>query len=185
MDRIVLVDMIQKAKDRVEFRDSLRISDKYINWLERFTQKNGGFDTLMLMHDADKYSEYDKKNIENLETLYQVVDEFAIKNFIAPIETEFGQFYSIKHNDKGFYIGVDGGQGTSFYCTGLTEVEEDALNYSDVVQNIKLPETMRKEQELADLSLIIDRLFYEDKVPVNVIEERVNSVFQKIKKKEQ
>lgn len=181
MDRLI-ANMMEKAKRKVKFRDNLRISNDYINWLEKFTSKTGGFDTLALVYNADKFSETDRENIENLETLYEVIDEFAKKNYITSIKTELGNFYSIKHNDNGFYIGADWGQGVSFYCTRLDEVEEDALNYDDVVYNDKLPETMRKEQRLEELSLMIDKLFNEDKFPISVIENKANEAIQKIKK---
>jgi hypothetical protein len=182
MDRLILEKMMKKAKAKVDFRDELRESDRYIKWLEKFTAKNGGFDTLALTYNADKYSEYDRKNIENIETLYEVITEFAEKNYITPISTDLGNFYSIRHNDNGFYIGSDWGQGVSFYCTRLDEVEDNALNYDDVVHNGKLPETMKKEQRLEELTLMIDKLFNEDNIPIKVIEDKTNEAFQKIKK---
>ena len=182
MDRIILEKMMARAKAKVDFRDNLRVSDDYINWLEKFTVKNGGFSTMVLTYNANKYNDTDRENIENIETLYEVISEFAEKNYISPVEVELGNYFPVKHGDNCFYIGADFGQGTSFYCTRLDEVEEDALNYKDVVQNIKLPATMRKEQSLEELSLMIDRLFNEDKIPVSVIEEKTNEAFQKIKK---
>lgn len=182
MDRLVLANMMEKAKRKVEFRDNLRINDSYINWLEKFTSRTGGFDTLVLTYNADEFNEVDRENIENLETLYEVITEFAEKNYITPIDTDLGHFYSIKHNSNCFYIGADWGQGVSFYCTRLDEVEEGALDYKDVVQNIKLPDTMKKDQRLEELSLMIDRLFNEDNIPIEVIENKTNEAFQKIKK---
>ena len=182
MDRRVLGKMMARAKRKVEFRDNLRISDDYINWLEKFTAKNGGFDTMVLTYSADKYNDADRENIENIETLYEVISEFAEKNYISPVEVDLGNYFSVKHGDNCFYIGADFGQGVSFYCTRLDELEEDALNYKDAVQNIKLPDTMRKEQRLEELSLMIDRLFNEDNIPASVIEEKTNEAFQKIKK---
>ena len=182
MNRVVLGEMMARAKKKIDFRDNLRVSDDYINWLEKFTSKNGGFDTLVLTYNADKYSEFDRENIENLETLYEVISEFAEKNYKVPVDTDLGNFYSIRHNDNGFYIGADWGQGVSFYCTRLDEVEEGALNYDDIVHNGKLPETMKKEQRLEELSLMIDKLFNEDNIPLEVIENKTNEAFQKIKK---
>ena len=182
MDRLILEKMMEKAQRKVKFRDNLRVSSDYINWLEKFTSKTGGFDTLVLTYNADKFNETDRENIENLETLYEVIGEFAEKNYIIPIKTELGNYYSIKHNDNGFYMAADWGQGVSFYCTRLDEIEEDALNYNDVVYNYKLPETMRKEQRLEELSLMIDKLFNEDNIPIEVIENKTSEAFQKIKK---
>ena len=182
MNRRVLEEMMARAKRKIEFRDNLRINDDYINWLEKFTSINGGFDTMLLIYNADKYSDFDRENIENIETLYEVIVEFAEKNYITPISTELGNYYSVKHDDNGFYIGADWGQGVSFYCTRLDEVEEDAINYKDAVKNIKLPDTMRKEQRLEELSLMIDRLFNDDNIPIEVIESKTNEAFQKIKK---
>ena len=41
---------------------------------------------------------------------------------------------------------------------------------------------MRKEQRLEELSLMIDKLFNEDNIPLEVIENKTNEAFQKIKK---
>ena len=186
MDRTVLAkrmeEQIIKTKRNVYFRDKLRVSDDYIKWLEKFTEKNGGFDTLSLTYNADKYNYRDRENMEDLEILYEVISEFAEKNYFVPVDTELGNFYSIRHNDNGFYIGADWGQGTSFYCTRLDEVEEGALDYDDIVHNDKLPETMMKDQRLEELSLMIDRLYNEDNIPIKVIEGKTSEAFQKIKK---
>lgn len=185
MDRKILEKMMAKAKRKTDFRDSLRVNDNYIKWLEKFTSKNGGFDTLVLTYNGDKYSEEERDNIEQIETLYEVISEFAEKNYITPVNTELGNYYPIKHNDNYFYVGADWGQGASFYCTRLEDAEESALNYIDVIHNIKLPETMRKEARLEELSRIIDSLFYDDNLPVDVIENQTNEAFQKIRNKEQ
>lgn len=186
MERTILEEKMKeeliKAKRKVYFRDSLRTNDRYINWLENFTIKTGGFDTLALVYNADKYNYRDKENIEDLEILYEAISEFAEQNYIQPFQTEFGNFYSIKHNNSGFYIGIDGGQGVSFYCTRLDGVEENALDYYDIVHNVKLPDTFRKEQKLEQLASIIDELLNEDNMPIEVIENKTNEAFQKIKK---
>ena len=185
MDRVVLEKMMAKAKSKLAFRDSLRCSSDYIDWLVKFTNNKGGFDTSVLLYKADKYSERDQDNIRNIETLYEVVSEFAKENYIVPNFVEYGYYYSIKYKDVGFYIGIDVGQGTSFYCTRLDEVEDNSLDYMDIVNNNKLPETERKERRLEELSLIIDSLFKEDHLPIELIEETAVNAIQKIKNKEQ
>ena len=182
MDRKILEGMMAKAKRKIAFRDGLRVSDYYINWLEKFTEDKGGFDTLALQYNADKYSETDRDNIEQIETLYEVISEFAEKNYLTPTAVDLGNYYVIRHNDNYFYVGADWGQGASFYCTRLDEAEDNALNYMDVVHSIKLPETVRKEVKLEELTRTIDSLFYDDKLPISVIENATNEAFQKIKK---
>ena len=182
MDRKILESMMKKAKAKVAFRDELRESDRYIKWLEKFTAKNGGFDTLLLTYNGDNYTEEEKENIEQIETLYEVICDYAQTNYLTPTPVEFGNYFSIKHGDNYFYVGADYGQGASFYCTRLVEEDENALDYKEVVHNTKLPETIEKERRLEELSRIIDRLFNEDNVPVEVIESKANEAFQKIKK---
>ena len=184
MERSILEKMMEKAKQKIDFRDSLRANTDYIDWLVNFTNMGGGFDTSVLTYDGSKFNGIDKKNIENIETLYEVINEFAEKNYLVPHLVEFGNYYSIKYNDIGFYVGVDFGQGTSFYCTRLDEVEEDAIDYKVLVHNTKLPETERKEKRLEELSLTIDRLFEEDGLPVSLIEETAVNAIQKIKDKQ-
>ena len=81
MERTILEEKMKeeliKAKRKVYFRDSLRTNDRYINWLENFAIKTGGFDTLALVYNADKYNYRDRENIEDLEILYEAISEFA------------------------------------------------------------------------------------------------------------
>lgn len=181
MGRLILEEMMRKAKAKVAFRDELRESDRYIKWLEKFTSKNGGFDTLVLTYNSDKYTEEERENIEQIETLYEVICDYAKTNYLTPVDVEFGNYFPIKHNDNYFYVGADCGQGASFYCTRLVEPEEDALDYNEVVHNAKMPETIQKERRLEELSRIIDSLFNDDKLPIEVIENKTNEAFQKIK----
>ena len=130
--------------------------------------------------DAEE-SEEERENIEQIETLYEVICDFAKTNYLTPVEVEFGNYFPIKHNDNYFYVGADCGQGASFYCTRLVEPEEDVLDYNEVVHNTKMPETIQKERRLEELSRIIDSLFNDDKLPIEVIENKTNEAFQKIK----
>ena len=181
MERSILEKMMEKAKQKIDFRDSLRANTDYIDWLVNFTNMGGGFDTSVLTYDGSKFNGIDKKNIENIETLYEVINEFAEKNYLVPHLVEFGNYYSIKYNDIGFYVGVDFGQGTSFYCTRLDEVEKDAIDYKVLVHNTKLPETESKEKKLEELSEMIIGLLTEDNVPGEVIEKKIYESFQKVK----
>lgn len=185
MERSILEKMMAKAKEKINFRDSLRENTNYIDWLVRFTSNRGGFDTSILTYEGSKFNDVDKKNMENIETLYEVINEFAEKNYLSPNLVEFGNYYPIKYNDTYFYIGVDFGQGTSFYCTRLDEVDEDAIDYKVLVHNDKLSETIRKEEKLEQLSDIIISLLTEDNIPSEVVEKTINESFEKIKVREQ
>ena len=56
------------------------------------------------------------------------------------------------------------------------------MDYYDIVHNVKLPDTFRKEQKLEQLASIIDELLNEDNMPIEVIENKTNEAFQKVKK---
>lgn len=174
----------QIAKSKAEFRSSLKKDDTYIRWLEKFTLKNGNFDTDMLTYDSDRFSDTDKENIKHIETLFEIISEFAGKNYLLPINDNLEIYYCIKYGDSTFHIGADYGQAVSFYCTKSDELEEGAISYEDIVKNEKSMDSMRKDEKLKELSKMIDTLFEQDNIPIEIIKENVEKTFQKIKNKE-
>jgi len=171
-------------EEKNKFKDTLAYSTNYIDWLEKFTEEHGSFATDSFLYKPDVLSEEDKKNVALIEALYEVTDEYADDNFIESTPTDFGNFYSIQHNGVGYFIGFDGGQGASFYCTRLEEPEKDALEYKHLMSGVKLPKTVLVEHKLEALAELIERLYEED-VPVEAIHQKADSTIQKIKVKSQ
>ena len=174
----------KKQEEKNKFKDTLAYSTNYIDWLEKFTDVHGSFATDSFLYVPEVLSEEDKKNVALLEALYEVADEYADDNFIEATPTDFGNFYSIKHNGIGYFIGFDGGQGASFYCTRLEEPEKDALEYKHLMSGVKLPDTVIAEHKLEELTELIEKL-YEENVPIEAIHQTTDTAIQKIKVKNQ
>ncbi len=175
-------DYIKRQKEREEFKKSIAYSTEYIDWLDSFTKEHGSFSTDSFLYEPEKITDEERKKVDLIEALYELTDEYADENYIMPTKTDYGAFYSIKHNGVGYFIGFDAGQGTSFYCTRLEEPEEDALEYKHLMSGVKLPSTIIIDQKLEELSELIERLDREQ-VPLEAINQKTDATIQKIRTK--
>ena len=173
--------LMESRKHKKEFVEKMSYSTEYIDWLESFTEKHGSFSTDSFLY-GDELSEEEKVNVQDVQILYEEIQDYCDSNYIVPTIADFGAFYSIKHNGIGYFIGIDTGQGTSFYCTRLDEPEEDALEFKHVMSSVKLPKTIRDEYLLEELSELIECL-YDKGVSVQAISETTENAIQKVKTK--
>ena len=173
-------ELQKRAREKYDFKENMIFSTDYIDWLESFTDEHGSFSTETFLDNPRELSQIDKKNIRLLEALYEVTDEYADNNFITPTFTDFGNFYSIKHNDVGYFIGFDSGQETIFYCTRLDAPEKDALEYKHLMSGVKLPSTVQAEDKLEELSKMIESLC-DHGVPAEAIHQTTDATLQKVK----
>ena len=169
-------------KRKQEFKDNLHLSTDYIDWMEEFTKSYKVFATDSFLYDKDKIEDKDKKNIELLEGLFEAIAEFADKNYITPKRSDYQIYYLLKHNNIGYKIGMDYGQGASFYCDRLDKPEKDSIEYKNIMSGVKLPKTIQAEYKLEELKNYIERLVEED-VPVEAIHRATDAVIQKVKVK--
>ena len=175
-------ELMQKIKERAEndkknleiIRQQIISSDKYILWLEEFTNKNPNFDT----RDSSFYicfrnsaSNDDLKNIRNLAILYSIIFEYAKQNYIYPKIDEMGEYYyNIKYNNVGYRIGEDSIDGTFFFCERVP-IDCDFIDFNDVMNN-KVQENVHFiQQNLIDLANYINYL-----VEAGVPEEAIKNV---------
>ena len=175
--------MRASRKHKEEFIDQMTYTTDYIDWLERFTAEHGSFSTDSFLYD-DTLSEEDRVNVSDVQLLYEEVERYCEDNFLVPTKVDYGVFYSIKHNGVGYFIGVDVGQGTSFYCTRLDEPEKDALEYKHLMSGVKLPKTVRIEHRLEELADLIEQLSNDD-VPEEAIHQTADAALQKIRVRKQ
>ena len=169
--------MLEKVKKRNEFRENIMYSTEYIDWLDEFSKKQGAFS-----NDTKDVSEEDKENVEKIELLVEIVSEYAETNYIEPTYVDYGAYYSIQHNGVGYNIGVDTGQGTSFYCVRLEKPIEGSLEFKHVMSTVKLPKTLLIEDKLDQLASLIEKISSQD-VPLSAIQQTTEETVQKIKVK--
>lgn len=137
---------IEKEKKLKKRKEKILESDEYINWLEKYTEKRNKITS----------DESNDENIESLEALYLVIEDYAEENYIFPYKTTFGNYYTFKHNDKKYNIGYMSGQEVFFYCE-RTE-EENKIDFKDVLEGKKQPSAELIKLKLNKLNLLINEL---------------------------
>lgn len=172
----------QKEEEKRKFKDSLPYSLDYIEWLEKFTTRFGSFSTDTFLYDRELISQKDRDNVDHLETLFEEIYDYANENYVDRHKLSYGFFYSIQHNGIGYSIGVDYGQGCSFYCERLEKPDPDALEYEQIMSSVKLPNTIFWDLKLDELVEVIEKL-HALNVPVEAMEKVANETFEKIKTK--
>ncbi len=175
----------EKRKIKEEFKEKLAYSTEYIDWLDKFLDDHGSFSTnTFKYHTSEQISDEDRERVDLLEAFFEATAEYCDDNYISPIKTSFGGYYSLSYNGNGYYLGVDTGQGTSFYCAKLKEPEKNSLEYKHIMSGVKLPRTIQIDHKLERLVELIEELDQED-VPVEAIHQKTDTALQKIRVKRQ
>ena len=69
------------------------------------------------MYFPDLFNENERMNIAKICLLYQLVNEYSIKNSISVNDCEYGNYYSVKYKSFSFDIGVKLDKGIMFFCS--------------------------------------------------------------------
>lgn len=137
---------IEKEKLLKQRKEKILESEEYISWLEEYTREKNKITT------DEPYDE----NIESLEALYLVIEDYAEENYIFPSKTTFGYYYTVEYNDQKFNIGYMTGQGLLFYCE-RTE-EESKIDFNDILEGKKQLSTELIKLKLDKLNLLVNEL---------------------------
>ena len=155
-------------------------SERYIKWLNDFTKKNGGFTENDYLYFNDKISDIDKENVNKLNVLYETINNYAKKNYIAETPWEYGSFYRIKYDDNGYKIGAIYGKGIMYFCYRIPINKEDYfIDFKNILINKKENKAIIFEKYLNDLSKEIVNA-YKIGIPIEVIKTRVNNIVESI-----
>ncbi len=176
----------QRKKEYIKekMREDKTFSKDYISWLEEFTKTHWTFTKETFNYSQENLTENDINNINLTEALFELTDDFADDNYIKPIRHDYGAYYPFKHNEVGYYVGFDCGQGTTFYIARLPEPENNSIEYDDLIKGEKLPNTILIDEKLEELRSLIERLGKEE-VPTEAIHQVTDAEIQKIKTKKQ
>lgn len=156
---------IEKEKKIKKRKEKILESEEYINWLEKYTEKRNKITS----------DESNDENIESLEALYLVIEDYAEENYIFPHKTTFGNYYTFKHNDKNYNIGYMVGQEVFFYCERTDE--ENILDFKDIQEEKKQPRAELIKLKLNKLNLLVNEL------SLTLPEERIKREISKVYKK--
>jgi len=150
--------LIKEKQDKDRFSKSLKSSNDYMEWIEKYTQSHNSISTDSFLYQAETTPKRDLTNAKAVQFLFEEISDYCSDNYIEPKKEEYGIYYSILNNNIGYHVGYDRGQGASFYCTRLENPEEDALDFKYVQSGEKLPETIYYEYLLQDLSNLVKEL---------------------------
>lgn len=176
---------IMELKEYYDARDKAKRaiveSDNYILWLTEFTKEHPLFSTDDWIYTPNLISKEDNDNVNDLELLFSIIEEYADINYFPLGETQWGGFYLIKYNDVGFKIEVASGQGTVFACQRIEEGIDDFIDFRLIMKNEELESTNEIRSEFAKLEKKIEKL--SKKVPDIIIRHELLKIVDNINKR--
>lgn len=172
-------DYCEKLRIKKAVYANMSTNDIYANWLAEYLIKNNELsDDDNLQNIGD---DIDIENAKNLNLFFEVIADYADKNYITPINTEFGCYYKVLIKGLGFEIGCMSGQGTLFYAntTPVSDIKE-FINFDDILNRKVQDNVPSINKKLNEINSLIFEVSNEG-VPVWAIEKSVNSAIEDIK----
>lgn len=155
----------------------------YIDWLIEFTQHYSNFSSDSWLYFPKEISKDDYTKVNNLNLMYEGIEEYASKNHLYPFPCNFGNFYKIKLENVGFEIGVLVGQGTLFFCNRVQiEEEKDFIDFNDIINNKIRSNATVFDSKLNELSNLVVDLF-QSGVPIESITNTLDNTLNELKTK--
>ncbi len=173
--------MKEQDKKNEEFRNSLAYSTDYIDWLEQFTLRFSSFSTDSFLYNDRFLTDEEKENIYHLEHFFEEIYAYAEDNYLPYQENAYGISFPIQHNGVGYSIGIDYGQGCTFYCERLDMPLEDSIEYKYIMSSVKLPNTLFLDSKFDELIQVVEGLI-ESGVSVDMIEKVLNQKLKELRK---
>ena len=161
---------LEKEKILKKRKEKILESEEYLDWLEEYTEIKEKFTS----------DDSNDENVQSLEALYLLVEEYAEENYIFPSKTSFGNYYTVKYNGINYNIGYMAGQGIFFYCERTTE--ENLLDFKDILKGKKQPRAELIKLKLNKLTLLVSELSLT--FPEEKLVREVSKVYQKKQKSE-
>ena len=177
-----LTHFLYKQQMKQHFVDQSVATDDYMNWLEAYCANHNGVASDQYIYESS--SEVDEERMKQLGFFFEVVQDYASRNYFYADKGSLSETYSFHHHGIGYEIGVDYGQGSYFFCRRLPEIREDALDYKNIRSNTVLPQTPIFDAKLAELAEFVRRLYDEESVPAEAIESSVHRALVNQKKKD-
>lgn len=161
--------MNYKDKETINRKRKEKIleNEEYIKWLEEYVKNKNNF-------TSDSSNE---ENVESLESLYLVIEEYAEENYIYPVEDIFGYHYTISYNKNNYNIGYMTGPETFFYCEKTTN--ESMIEFKDILTRKNNIKTELLKYKLKTLELLINELMLV--LPEETIKKETNKIILKRK----
>lgn len=176
-----IYDCIIKAENRRKGKEEILSNLDYMNQLQGFTAQYYSFSDVSWLDLPLEITDEGKKQIEKLELLYEIIDEYARENYIFPNESEFDYYFHFKYKNIGYIVGVTTGQGVSYFCK-REEVNPKILyiDFNDIVNGLKDDRVKMITAKLDDFTVSIINL-YRQGIPAEEILDTLDKSSECIK----
>ena len=110
-----------------------RLLDNYMEWLERFTERvdvfiQDDFESPIPLEIGKDNAKFGK----DIYLLYDIIIDYAKKNYLSPNYSKQNIFYVIKYHDNFYEIGEDLAWGNEVYCKRLLDYNGEFIDYLDI-----------------------------------------------------
>ena len=184
-----IYDYLNNIVSAMESENKMKIimssTDNYISWLYNFMSNKSSFNDTNWDHLPYIMTDIDQKYAKCLSLFYEVIKDYAEKNYLSPTKNSSGYSFKIIYNGVGFNIGYIEGNKPVYYCE-LVRIDDIQLfiDYNNILQNKELNKTNYVRNCLANAkSYIYDA--YNAGASVEILNSEINSLFQDIQKQEE
>ena len=156
----------------------------YAEWLTDFLETHNKIDTEDIKYSSNGFAPKDAAYIYNIDRFFTSIEEYANNNHLYPVRVDYGAYFYIMINEKMYKVGVDAGQGVSFYVK--PNDDENVKNHiylEDIVYNKKRPGVDNINDKLNNLKNLILEL-HEDNVPEESINRAVTEALLEVREKD-
>ena len=178
-------DFILKFVHRESIKNIMRSSKEYVNWLKKFTEENPSFSDDYYEIVSGEYSDTDKINMKNLSLLFEVIDEYAKKNYMSTRKNEYSESYNFRSDDISYNIGFFRGQGSSFFCQRIDDIEtKDFIDFDDIIKCSYTNDFEKNKNKVEKMKNNVMEL-YQSGVPLEIIKSEFENTIKNLKSRKQ
>lgn len=178
-------DFILKFVHRESIKNIMRSSKEYVNWLKKFTEENPSFSDDYYEIVSGEYSDTDKINMKNLSLLFEVIDEYAKKNYMSTRKNEYSESYNFRSDDISYNIGFFRGQGSSFFCQRIDDIEtKDFIDFDDIIKGSYTNDFEKNKNKVEKMKNNVMEL-YQSGVPLEIIKSEFENTIKNITSEKQ
>lgn len=164
------INRIKEEQRKREENNAYVLTDKYWMWIDEVLKRAESIFNHPSFGTSCQTDE-DFENFDKLDNLYNLIEDYASRNYMYPIGEGYADFYNLKRGEDYYEVGIFSGQGSSFYVKRTAPVPE-CIDFECLKENV---DTAKKEVIDECLSKIYDQVdvLIANKVPPVVIKNEI------------
>ncbi len=162
-------------------KEEIKGSKDYITWLEAYAKTHPSFTSDEYLFSS-QMSTNDQENTENIGMLYEIIKEYATKNFILPDSDELGCYYQITYNSSFYKIGYAHGPEFFYYCKVVEPSKEKVIDFNDIMQGKSQFKADLVKLKLEKIAILTSELKIAH-IPEEIVLDTVAKTYRKTKRK--